>query len=120
MSYPMQIAPYGFDTKQIIKGVSLDPCIGDHNNNSSFGYGGYCLLKDTRQLLANYNDVSHALIRKMHEARQRDDNEVVLWGKGTPKREFLYSDDMADACVYLRNLSDEAIDSVLSPAFSKS
>ncbi len=59
-----------------------------------------------------------ALIRKMHEARQRGDKEMVVWGTGTPRREFLYSEDMADACVYLMNLPDEAIDSVLNPQSS--
>jgi len=48
-----------------------------------------------------------ALIRKMHEAKLRGDTEVVVWGTGTPRREFLFSDDMADACVYLMNLPDE-------------
>ena len=113
----------GLDTKQIVEGIGLDPRIGDHYNNPSFGYGGYCLPKDTKQLLANFEHVPNDIITAIVDANVTRKNHIAhMIAERQPKTVGIYrltmktgSDNFRQSAIQgiIERLKIEAIDVVI-------
>ncbi|HLQ83149.1 MAG TPA: UDP binding domain-containing protein, partial [Pseudogracilibacillus sp.] len=113
----------GLDTKQIVEGIGLDPRIGDHYNNPSFGYGGYCLPKDTKQLLANFEHVPNDIITAIVDANDTRKNHIAsMIAERKPETVGIYrltmktgSDNFRQSAIQgiIERLKIEAIDVVI-------